>query len=219
MTKQKIKIVLAEDQHVIRKALRCFIELEKDMQIVSEVCNGKELLEFLKLNTPDVVLLDMKMPIMNGCEALEIICKRFPNAKVIMLSMYDDFNLIIDLMTKGARGFVSKNNSPEFLVQAIREVYKDGHFFDKKVSEAMLNGLLKEKSINPYFDEQALSGRETEIMKEICNGLTNNSISKKLNISASTVDFHKRNIYRKTKSKNTIDLMKYAIKHQMILIS
>ena len=217
--KQKIKLIITEDQPVMRTALKSLLENYKEFEIIGEASNGRELLDLLKDKTPDVVLLDLRMPIMNGCETLEIINKRFKNVRVIMLSMHDEFDTIVEILSKGARGFVSKNGQPEHLVKAIHEVFKNGHYFDKNISEAMLNGLLKEKSINPLFDEQALSERETQVMKGICDGLTNNCIAGKLNISPSTVDFHKRNIYKKTKSRNVADLLKYAIKYGMIVIN
>lgn len=217
--KTKIKILIAEDQGIIRASLKCLLQNQKQLEVIAEASNGREVLDILKEKEPDIVLLDLKMPVMNGCETLEIINKRYKNVKVIILSMYDEMDVVIDLLTKGARGFVSKNSTIDLLTKAIQEVHQDGHFFDKQVSEAMLSGLLKGKLINPLFDEQALSERETQLMKEICNGLTNNLIAKKLNISASTVDFHKRNIYRKTKSKNVSDLMKYAIKYNLIVFS
>ncbi len=217
--KTKIKILIAEDQAIIRMGLKCILKSQKDFEVIAEASNGREVLDILKDKTPDILLLDLKMPVMDGCETLKVISKRFKDVKVIILSMYDEFEVIIDLFSKGARGFVSKNSHHDILINAIHEVNKDGHSFDKQVSEAMLSGLLKEKSINPLFDEQALTERETILMKEICNGLTNICIADKLKISPHTVNFHKVNIYRKTKSKNVSDLLKYAIKHGMILVS
>lgn len=217
--KTKIKLIIAEDHPIVRKSLKFYIESKKEFEIIAEASNGKELIDILKTKSADIILMDVQMPVMNGIEAMEIINKRFPGQKVIILSLHDEYTFILDILTKGANGFVSKNAESEVLFTAIKEVYSNGRYFDKTISEAMYNGLLKEKSINPLFDQQALSERETQIMKEICNGNSNKNISKKLNIATCTVDFHKRNIYKKTKSKCAVELLKYAIKHQLIEIN
>jgi DNA-binding NarL/FixJ family response regulator len=213
---KKIRILLAEDQQLVRKGLVSLIEEEPDMTIIGEAGNGKEVLEFLKLATPDVILLDIEMPRMNGKEALEIIQKRFPENKVIMLSMHFDAAYINEFMVRGARGYLAKGCDPDTLFEAIRTVKKDGHFFGEAVAKAMLNGLQKEKTIAPLLNEIALSDREISILKEICDGKTNKEIAASLRISASTVDFHKQNIYRKTNSNNVTELVKYAIKNSIV---
>ncbi|MCD6065214.1 MAG: DNA-binding response regulator [Bacteroidetes bacterium] len=186
------------------------------MIVIGEAQNGKEVLEFLKVSKPDVVLLDIEMPLMNGKETLEIIKKRFPETRVIMLSMHFDASYINEFMVRGARGYLAKGCDPETLFEAIRAVKKDGHFFGEKVAKAMLNGLQKERTIAPLLSEIALSDREIDILKEICTGKTNKEIAATLKISASTVDFHKQNIYRKTNSGNVTELVKYAIKNAIV---
>jgi DNA-binding NarL/FixJ family response regulator len=215
---KKIRILLAEDQQLVRKGFVSLIEEEPDMTIIGEAENGKEVLEFLKLTTPDVVLLDIEMPRMNGKETLDIIQKRFPGTKVIMLSMHFDASYINEFMVRGARGYLAKGCDPETLFEAIRTVKKDGHFFGEEVAKAMLNGLQKEKTFAPLLNEIALSDREISILKEICDGKTNKEIAAALKISASTVDFHKQNIYRKTNSSNVTELVKYAIKNSIVTL-
>lgn len=214
-----IKIIVAEDQELIRKSFIALIKEDKQLEIVAEASNGKDLLNLLKLNKPDIVILDIEMPLMNGKEALEIIGKRFPSVKVIMLSMHAGSHFISELMAKGARAFLPKHCDPDTFFEAIYTVHYEGYYFDRTISEAMLKGLQREKSINPLLDELSLTDREISILKEICEGKTNKKIANSLNITPNTVDFHRGNIYKKTKSKNIIDLLKYAIKNGIISLS
>jgi DNA-binding NarL/FixJ family response regulator len=217
--KNNIKLIIAEDQELMRKSFIALLKEDQDFEIIAEASNGKELLEILKHTTPDVVLLDIEMPVMNGREALEIINKRFPDVKVIMLSMHAGPHFISELMARGARAFLPKNCDPDALFEAIHTVSSEGYYFDKSISEAMLRGLQREKSINPLLEELSLSDRETEILKEICEGKTNRQIAEALNISIGTVDFHRGNIYKKTRSKNLVELLKYAIKNGIISLT
>lgn len=203
----------------MRKSFIALLKEDESFEIIGEGSNGKELLDLLKSNLPDIVLLDIEMPVMNGVEALEIINKRFPELKVIMLSMHAGPAFISELMARGARAFLPKNCDAETFFEAIHVVHSEGYYFDKSVSQAMLRGLQREKAINPLLDELSLSDREIEILKEICDGKTNKQIADQLKISASTVDFHRGNIYKKTKSKNITDLLKYSIKNGIISLT
>jgi DNA-binding NarL/FixJ family response regulator len=214
-----IKIIVVEDQELMRKSFIALLKEDKHFEVIAEAANGKELLELLKQTTPDIVLLDIEMPVMNGKEALEIINKRFPEVKVIMLSMHAGINFISELMARGARAFIPKDCDPDSLFEAIHTVHSEGYYFDKSISEAVLRGLQREKSINPILEALSLSDREVEILKELCEGKTNKQIAASLKISVSTVDFHRGNVYKKTNSKNIIDLIKYAIKYGLIAIT
>jgi DNA-binding NarL/FixJ family response regulator len=213
---KKIKIVLAEDQELMRKSFISLLKEDKEFQVTGEASNGKELLELLKSTTPDIVLLDIEMPVMNGMEALSVMSKRFPDIRVIILSMYSGPSFIYEMMARGARAYLAKNCDAETLFEAIHTVYHEGFYFDKNVSEAMLKGLQREKSLNPILELMALSDREIEIVKTLCEGKTNKEIADTMNISENTVHYHRLNIYKKTKSRNITDLVKYAIKNGII---
>lgn len=213
---KKIRLIVTEDQELLRKSFISLLKEDIQLEIIAEAANGKELIEILKTKETDIVLLDIEMPVMNGMEALNIICKRFPNVKVIMLSMYGGAAFISEFMAKGARAYLPKNCDPDTLFEAIHIVNSEGYYFDKDVSVAMLKGLQREKSINPLLDELSLSEREIVILKEICAGKTIKEIAGILKVSTSTVDFHKGNVYKKTKSKSLIDLLKYSLKNGII---
>lgn len=203
----------------MRKSFIALLKEDPALEIVGEASNGKELLELLKSTETDIVLLDIEMPIMNGVEALEVINKRFAEIKVVMLSMHAGAVFVSELMARGARAYLPKNCDADTFFEALHIVHNEGYYFDKSVSQAMLRGLQREKAINPLLDELSLSDREVEILKEICDGKTNKQIAELLKISASTVDFHRGNIYKKTKSKNITDLLKYAIKNGIISLT
>ncbi|HEY1039070.1 MAG TPA: response regulator transcription factor [Bacteroidia bacterium] len=215
---KRITIAIAEDQTLVRKALISLLEENNQVRCIAEAGNGRELLDLLKTQQPHIVLLDIDMPVMNGRQTLELIKKRFPGVKVIMLSIYNDQNYISEFMAMGANAYLPKNSDVEVLMEAIQTVKEKGIYISPAVSNALLNGLRQEKNINPLFDELSLTARETDILKIICEGKTNKEIAEQLHISASTVDFHRGNIYTKTKSKNVTDLVKYAIKNGIITV-
>jgi two-component system, NarL family, response regulator DegU len=216
---RKIKLVIAEDQDLMRRSFIALLKEDPQFDVVGEAAHGKELIEVLKETEADIVLLDIEMPVMNGMDALEIVGRRFPEVKVIILTMHGGTVFISEMMARGARAFINKSCDAESLFEAIHTVDTDGYFFDKSVSEALLKGLQRERSINPIFGELALSEREIDVLREICEGKTNKQISDRLKVSPSTIDFHKSNIYKKTKSRSILDLLKYAIKNGIININ
>jgi DNA-binding NarL/FixJ family response regulator len=216
---KKIRVILTDDHPLVRSAFKLLLEGHLEIQVIAEANNGKELLELLKSVKPDVVLLDIEMPVLGGRETLNIIGKRFPNLKVLMVSMHNEVTYMTGFIAMGARGYVPKSADTEVLIQAVLEVHKQGHYFDQSASVAMLRRLQQEKNINALYDELALSKREVEILQELCYGKTNRAIAETCNISMATVNFHRANIYRKTRSRNISDLMKYGIKNGMIDLS
>jgi len=217
MTK-KVKIVIADDHELIRKGYISFLSEDPKISVIGEAENGNRLIELLKIKIPDIILLDLEMPVMNGEEALNIISKRFPEIKVIILSMHFGDALISYYMSKGARAFLSKNCNIETVFDAIHSVNTLGHYFSNSTSKALLNGMVKGQQSHSFTDKYTLTDRETEIVKQLCLGKTNKEIGSCLSISARTVDFHRRNIYEKTKCKNSCDLAVYAVKNAIIQI-
>lgn len=219
MTEKTIKIVIADDHRLIRKGVKALLENQPKYKVVAEAANGKELLEILATLTPDIVLLDVEMPVMNGRQALGAICKSFPGTRVIMLSLHNEKTLMAEFISAGARAYVSKAVSEETLATAILHVHRSGYYFDQDLSMAMLRELQQEKAINPVLEELALSKREIEILKELCHGKTNKQIADSCNITMTTVNFHRVNIYRKTKSHNITDLIRYGIRNGVVNVN
>lgn len=140
--KTKVKIAIAEDKELLRKAIISLIEEDENFQVISESSNGLELINNLNKNLPDLILLDYKMPIMDGKDALITIKKKYPDMKILILSQCDQSELIIDLITHGANGFISKGATTEIFFNAINSVICKGKYFDSKISEALLNNLM-----------------------------------------------------------------------------
>lgn len=206
-------MVLAEDQQLIRKALVSLLEDEPHIAVTGEAGNGRELLDLLHVRQPDVVLLDIEMPVMNGRETLEAIRQRFPQVKVVMLSLHADIALMSDFMSRGANAYIPKGSDVDTLVEAIEAVKYEGEYFGNGISKALQKALQKDK---PVFTELNLTERELAVLKELCNGLASEEIAKSLGIPDHAVDFHTDSIYAKTNSRNITDLVKYAIRHGII---
>ncbi|MCC6371159.1 MAG: response regulator transcription factor, partial [Bacteroidia bacterium] len=213
---RKIKVVIAEDQELMRKSLIALLSDYEHFLVVGEASNGKELLQLLKTVKPDIVLLDVEMPVMNGLEAISILNVRFPTIRVIILSMHNDSGLIVDFMTRGARAYLPKGCDVDTMINTMEMVQKNGFHFSDKVSKAMLTSVMTEKNAYPFLEELSLIDRELEIMRELCEGKTNKEIADTLKITPRTIDFHRTNIYTKTKSRNLAELVKYAIKHGLV---
>lgn len=210
--------MLAEDHQLVRKAFTLMLDEQADLKMIGHAGNGKELLELMKTGVPDIVLLDIDMPIMNGRQCLGLIRSKFPDVKVIMLSLHKDPALMNEFMANGASAYLHKDVDMEDLLEAIRTVHKEGVYFNQELSRALLNGLRKEKKSNPFFDEPALSSKEMTVLKELCDGKTNQEIADTLHVSINTIGFHRNNIYSKTRSHNIAELMKYSIRNGLISI-
>lgn len=216
MNDKKISIILADDHRLVRKGLKAFLEDHLKLRIIAEAGNGKELLELLEHQRPDIVLLDMEMPVMNGSEALGLISRRFPGTKVILMSLYNEISYMSEFSAMGARAYVPKGSHEDVLIRAILNVYRDGYYFDPASSLKVLKGLRAERSLHPLQGGLALSKRETEILKELCSGKTNREIADICNIAFTTVSFHRSNIYKKTRSHNISDLIRYSIQNGIV---
>lgn len=188
----------------------------KDISVLFEANNGKELLDKLKTEKPDVILLDIEMPEMDGIEATTIIRKKYPDLKIIMLTMHDDTALIYDLLQKGANAYLTKSAEPKYVIEAITTVFEKGHYLDDKALKALTKGMGDNANFKSTFSTIALSKREIEVVKLICDQFTIKEIAGKLNISPRTVDTYRENIYIKTCSKNIAGVVMYAIKNNLV---
>jgi DNA-binding NarL/FixJ family response regulator len=208
-----IRIILAEDQELFRTSLAAYLQMVEDFEVAGEVSNGRELLDLLKIKAADVVLLDIEMPVMDGKAALKVMKNRFPNIKVIILTMYTGRELAMDYMAMGANGFLSKGSGSDVLINAIRNIQHESFFYDIGNADPG-----DSTNFSPRGEEAIFSDRETEILKNICEGKTNREIASYLNLSASTIDFYKGKIYSKTKCNNATGLLRYALMNGIINI-
>ncbi|MFK8105335.1 MAG: response regulator [Saprospiraceae bacterium] len=218
-----IKLAICDDQVLFLRGLKYIIADFDEIEIIIEVTRGEDLLEQVKFNRPDVVLLDMKMPGMDGIEVTRFLRTNFPEIKIILLSMYDEERLITHVLEIGANGYLLKNEEPEILKEAIESVMTKDYYFNDYVANALIKGLKrKERSAKAPISFKApshLTTRELEILKLISEELTTAEIAKKLFISVRTVEGHRKNLMEKTGVRNTAGLIIFAIKNKLIELS
>lgn len=208
---EKHKIIIVDDHQLFRNGLKFILNEIKNIQVVGEASNGQEFLDLLEYGIPDLVLMDINMPVMNGVTAAKIALEKYPHLNILVLSMYGEteyYNTMIDI---GVKGFILKDVDNKELEDSINKVISGGTYF----SQELLLNLIKNKS----FDENiTLTKREKEVLELICKGHSNQQISDQLFISQRTVERHRSSLLLKTDSKNSISLVLYAIKHKLIAI-
>lgn len=215
---QTCKIVLVDDHTLFRNGLRTLLSGVAGIDVIGEASDGVELLELLEKKMPDIVLLDIEMPRMNGIVAAEEALKRWPDLKIITLSMYGDEDYYFKMVSLGVKGFILKNSEIKDVVAAIEAVAEGGSFFSQELLFNLVSNLKSTPSSVPEDSPEQLSQRESEILLHICRGESNNEITDALFISKRTVDKHRSNILAKTGCKNTANLVVYAIKHHLVEI-
>lgn len=218
MDKKNIRIIIADDHQLVIDGIRSILEKE-DVIILGEARDGKELIEKIKDLTPDIVLLDINMPGMDGVEATRRINMLFKKVKILILSTYDDIRLIKEILKLGAQGYVLKTATRTELIKAIYALDEGHTYFSREISDKVLHNLMKENTqsdSNSALPPVGLTKREREILKYIAMEFSGPQIAKELHISINTVETHRKNLFRKTKSKGTVGLVKYAMKHDMI---
>ncbi len=213
----KITLILADDHAVVRSGLRMLLDAQSDMEIVGEAENGREAVELTRTLNPDVVLMDILMPEMNGIEATRLITGMETDTAVLALTMYEDEQYFIEMLRAGAAGYVPKRAAPDVLVTAIRTVNLGAVFIFPSMATRLVQDYFgRELEENSSANAADLTPREKEVLVLISDGLTNSDIGDKLGISIKTVDRHRENIMKKLELHNRIDLVKYAIREGLI---
>lgn len=209
---ESLKIALVDDHDLFREGLFFLLNNQNNKTEIKQACNGHKLLELLSNWQADIILMDIEMPVMNGIEASKEVLKKYPNTKIIALSMHANENYYSDMIDAGAKAFLLKNSSFEDVQQAIKAVREDKNYFSPEILESIITNLSHKKN---HLSKSDLTHREIEILYNICKGLSNQEIAEMLFISKRTVDKHRENILLKTQSKNTASLVIYAIKNQI----
>ncbi|MGD2076784.1 MAG: response regulator transcription factor [Chloroflexota bacterium] len=213
----KIRLILADDHAVVRSGLRMLLEAQPDIEIVAEAESGRQAVEKVRKMRPDVVLMDVQMPELNGIEATQQIKKVAPETAILALTMHEDDQYFFEMLHSGASGYVPKRAAPDELLTAIRTVARGEIFLYPSLATRLVQDYLKRADADDQplvYDE--LTPREREVLVLIAEGLTNAEIADKLVISVKTVDRHRENIMRKLNMHNRIDLVKYAIRTGLI---
>lgn len=214
-----IKVAITDDHKLFREGIRFLIDQMEGMYMLFETSSGEELLKKLESEEPDVLLLDLDMPNMDGIEVLKEVRPMYPEVKVVILTMYNDPKMMAYLMELGASGYLLKDTNPEELERAIYNVYREGYYFNREVSQAMLSGLKKQQQKKPTLKNNvALTAREVEVLELICQEYTAKEIADELFISPRTAEGHRRSLIEKLGVKNTAGLIVKAIKEGLITL-
>lgn len=218
-SKDKIKILICDDHNLVREGIVALLKQIDDIEVVGEASNGIEAIQKIKQKLPDVVLMDLSMPKLDGLKTTVEIRKKYPEIKIIILTQYENEEYIVQMLKAGANGYVLKNSIADDLIRGIREVMKGEKFFSSSITKIILEEYVKKvQGLRQENITPELTNRELEVLKLIAEGYSNQETADKLFISVRTVEFHRANIMHKLKIKDLPGLVKYAIQKGIISI-
>jgi DNA-binding NarL/FixJ family response regulator len=215
-----IKIILVDDEILFRKGISFLLSREKNIDIIFEAADGEELIEFLQNNLkkhPDIIIMDLKMPGINGVEATKIIHSEFPKLKIIALTSYNSKSFIANMIDVGAVSYLIKNATPLELITTINEVALKGFYYTDDVMKIIQEDVLTSKKTKSIFDNNFLTTRERDVLKLICSQKSTIEIAEDLFISPRTVEGHRNNLLLKTESRNIAGLVVYAVQNGIMV--
>jgi len=208
----KLKIIVADDHHLFRSGFIMALKETHMTSYIKEAENGKEVLDILRSENFDVVFMDISMPVMNGFVATKEIKCKFPQTRVIAISMYEDDQHMTEMFQHGATGYLFKNTDKEEIEKALEEVYFNNNlYWPKKVGDKLFRKVILKKESTDNSNNKLFSDREKEIIKLICQEFSTKEIANHLNLSQKTISWHRENILQKTQSKNTAGLVAFAL--------
>ena len=205
-----MKIALVDDHVLFRKGMESMLLDIEGMEVSFQASNGQELLDRLKQQPVDLILLDLEMPVMDGLTAMPLIRKQAPETKVLIISMHQDDQFISHLMEVGANGYLLKDAEFEELTIALQSVQHNGFYFNDQVSKAMLSRLMQKQQLTPSFQLDPLTEREKEVLELICRELTTAEIADRIHLSPRTIEGYRNRLLEKTGARNTAGLVVYA---------
>jgi len=215
--KDKIKIILADDHRIFRKGLKSLLSERENIEVLAEADNGDEALEAASKYKPEIVLMDIAMPKMDGIEATRQIRQRLPDTEVVILSMHAKKAYIDQVLKAGAKGYVLKDSDEENLLSAINTVHTGGYYLDSPIADQVLSDYFRDKSKRELKKQSdPLSEREREVLRLLAEGHSNQEVADTLYISRKTVENHRANIVRKTGAQGQVGLTKYAARIGLI---
>ncbi len=213
-----IKVILADDHQIVRQGLRALLEAEPDVDVVGEVSEGLTVADMVTKLNPDVLVLDLMMPGLNGLEVTRQVNQRSPGVRIIVLSMHANEAYVLEALRNGAAGYVLKESSTETLVTAIRTTMEGRRYLCAPLSEMAMEAFLQKAqnvAVDPY---DSLTGREREVLQLAAEGHTNTAIADRLSISPRTAEVHRARIMEKLQLTNQTGLIKYAIRKGLLSI-
>ena len=215
---QKMRVLLVDDHAILREGIKALLEKQENIEVVAEAANGREAISKVVQFRPDVVVLDISMPLMDGLEATRQIKRESPDVKILILTMHDDEEYFFQLLRAGASGYVTKRAASRELVSAIEAVYRGESFFCPSMAKSLLSNYLRLAKNTEHIEQEELTPREREIVKLIAEGYTNQQIAGLLHRSVKTIESHRSNILRKLGVHDSTGLVKYAVRKKLIEI-
>jgi DNA-binding NarL/FixJ family response regulator len=209
----KLRVFLADDHAVIREGLKSLVNAQPDMEIIGEAENGRLAWQLAKALEPDVAVMDVSMPELNGVKATEILTQECPKIKVLALTVHEDQGYLRQILKAGAAGYVLKKAMAEELINAIRTVAAGNTYIDPVLANNVVRGYLRDESVKDRLLRSDLSARETEVLRLIAWGYSNKEISAQLNIGTKTVETYKARLMEKLELRTRVEIVLYAL-HQ-----
>jgi len=214
---KRIHVLLVDDHTVVRQGLRALLAAEDDMRVIGEAENGRQAVRQAKKSSPDVVLMDVAMPLLNGLEATRQILKRNSSLNVLILSMYSDENYVVQVLRAGARGYLLKDTAEEDLITAVRTVAKGQPFFSPKIAKLLLgDSMLRMRQEGATESYELLTPREREVLQLIAEGKSNKEAAAALFVSPTTIETHRARIMEKLDLHSTADIVLYAVRKGIV---
>ena len=213
MTSPVRRIIIVDDHDAVRRGVRTLVESRPNLQVVGEAANGREALELAIATSPDIAILDYSLPELNGLDLSHQLKKHLPRIEILLYTMHDREDVIIEILRAGVRGFVLKSDTEKHLVAALDALSIRRPYFSGAISETLLEKFLESK---PQPGASSLTHREREVVQLIAEGRINKEIARMLNISVKTVETHRASAMHKLKLRTTADLVRYAIRNSII---
>jgi two-component system response regulator NreC len=212
------RILLADDHDVVRKGLRYILQRQDGIDVIGEAKNGREAVKMAEELRPDLVIMDIAMPLLSGIEATVQIAKSSPKTKVIILSMYSDETYLVRILTAGAKGYLLKDSTETDLIPAVKAVIQGKPFFSAQIAQTLLEDYmrqLKQRGLQDSYD--LLTDREKEVLQLLAGGKSNKEVATLLDLSVYTIETHRTNLMQKLNLHNTAELVLYAVRKKLIL--
>jgi DNA-binding NarL/FixJ family response regulator len=220
----RVRILVADDHEIVRRGLKALLEAQPEWEVVAEAVTGREAVEKAKQTTPEVAILDVGMPDLNGLEATRQVLKALPSTEVLILTMHESEQIVREVLDAGARGYVLKSDAGKDLVAAVEALCQHRTFFSSKVSDMLLNSYLRHADRAPDSNlavatespRSRLTAREREIVQLLAEGKSNKEVAAALNISIKTAETHRTNIMNKLDLRSITELVRYAVRNNMV---
>jgi two-component system, NarL family, response regulator NreC len=212
-----IRVLLADDHGVVRKGLRFILERQADMEVVGEAGDGREAIRLAEVSEPDIVIIDIAMPLLNGIDATAQMVKRNPSLGVIILSMHSDEDYLLSALNAGAKGYLLKDSAEVDLIRAIQAVHRGTPFFSPEIARTMLEDymrFLQQRNLQDSYE--LLTEREKEVLQLLAEGKSNKEVATILDVSVYTIDTHRTHLMQKLNLHNTAEIVLYAVRKKII---